>query len=62
MEDPIEDVMLPSTSLPIYSFANTEFATLYGFEIDGRKNFDLIYIQNGLTIIYPVTSLITFQR
>lgn len=42
MQDPIEDVMLPSTSLPIYSFANTEEATLYGFEIDGRKNFDFI--------------------
>lgn len=42
MDNPIEDVMLPSTSLPIYSFANTEEATLYGFEIDGRKNFDFI--------------------
>ncbi|MEA2047965.1 MAG: carboxypeptidase-like regulatory domain-containing protein [Campylobacterota bacterium] len=42
MDKPIEDVMLPSTSLPIYSFANTDFATLYGFEIDGRKNFDFI--------------------
>ena len=42
MDKPIEDVMLPSTSLPIYSFANTEEATLYGFEIDGRKNFDFI--------------------
>lgn len=42
MEDPIEDVLLPSSSLPIYSFANTESATLYGFEIDGRKNFDFI--------------------
>ncbi|MEA3434330.1 MAG: carboxypeptidase-like regulatory domain-containing protein [Campylobacterota bacterium] len=42
MQDPIEDVMLPSSSLPIYSFSNTESATLYGFEIDGRKNLDFI--------------------
>jgi len=42
MEDPIEDIMLPSSSLPIYSFANAESATLYGFEIDGRKNLDFI--------------------
>ncbi|MBT8343949.1 MAG: hypothetical protein KJO45_04455, partial [Sulfurovum sp.] len=37
MDKPIEDVRLYSTSLPIYSFANTDFATLYGVEIDGRK-------------------------
>ena len=37
MDKPIEDVMLPSTSLPIYSFANTDTATLYGFEIDSRE-------------------------
>ncbi|NOR56485.1 MAG: TonB-dependent receptor, partial [Sulfurovum sp.] len=43
MEDPIEDVMRPSTSLPVYSFENAESATLYGFEIDGRKNLDFIH-------------------
>ena len=43
MDKPIEDVMKPSTSLPIYSFENTDSATLYGFEIDGRKNLDFIY-------------------
>ena len=43
MEDPIEDVMRPSTSLPIYSFANAESATLYGFELDGRKNLDFLH-------------------
>ena len=42
MEDPIEDVKLYSTSLPIYSFANTQEATLYGIEIDGRKNLDFL--------------------
>jgi len=43
MEDPIEDVMVPSSSLPEYSFANSESATLYGFEIDGRKNLEFIH-------------------
>ncbi len=43
MKNPIEDVMLPSSSLPAYSFANAESATLYGFEIDGRKNLDFIH-------------------
>ena len=42
MEDPIEDVKLYSTSLPIYSFANTDYATLYGIEIDGRKELDFL--------------------
>jgi len=48
MQDPIEDVMRPSTSLPVYSFANAESATLYGFEIDGRKNLDMLseYLAN----------------
>jgi len=42
MEDPIEDVQLPTSSLPRYSYMNSESATLYGFEIDGRKNLDFI--------------------
>lgn len=42
MDKPIEDVKLYSTALPIYSFANTDFATLYGIEIDGRKNLDFL--------------------
>ncbi len=42
MQDPIEDVMLPTSSLPIYSFINADTATLYGFELDGRKNLDFI--------------------
>ena len=45
MEDPIEDVKLYSTALPIYSFANTEEATLYGIEVDGRK--DLSFLGKG---------------
>ena len=42
LDKPIEDVMIPSSSLPIYSFDNADFATIYGIEIDGRKSFDFI--------------------
>jgi len=42
LDKPIEDVMIPSSSLPIYSFDNANFATIYGIEVDGRKNFDFI--------------------
>ena len=43
LDKPIEDVMLPSSSLPIYSFDNADYAILYGIEIDGRKNLDFIF-------------------
>ncbi len=42
MDKPIEDVLQYSTSLPIYSFENTDTATLYGIEVDGRKNLDFL--------------------
>lgn len=42
LDKPIEDVMIPSSSLPIYSYDNAESAILYGFEIDGRKELDFI--------------------
>ena len=42
LDKPIEDIQVPSTSLPIYSFDNADSATLYGFEIDGRKNLEMI--------------------
>ncbi len=42
LDKPIEDVMLPSSSLPIYSYDNADSATLYGIEVDGRKNFDFL--------------------
>lgn len=42
LDKPIEDVMVPSSSLPIYSFDNADSAILYGVEIDGRKNLDFI--------------------
>lgn len=50
LDKPIEDVMVPSSSLPIYSFDNADFATLYGIEIDGRKNLDFLY--NALANYY----------
>ena len=42
LDNPIEDVSRPSTSLPVYSFENTDFATLVGFELDGYKTLDFI--------------------
>ncbi|MEA3228807.1 MAG: carboxypeptidase-like regulatory domain-containing protein [Campylobacterota bacterium] len=42
LDKPIEDVMIPSSSLPIYSYDNADSATLYGLELDGRKSFQMI--------------------
>ena len=42
LDKPIEDVMIPSSSLPIYSYDNADSAILYGIELDGRKNFDFL--------------------
>jgi hypothetical protein len=42
LDKPIEDIQLPSSSLPIYSFANTDSAILYGIEFDGRKSLDFL--------------------
>ena len=42
LDKPIEDVQLPSSSLPRYGYDNADNAVLYGFEIDGRKNLDFI--------------------
>jgi outer membrane receptor protein involved in Fe transport len=36
-------VQLLSSSLPRYGFANADTATIYGIEIDGRKNLSFIY-------------------
>ena len=41
--DPIEDALALSSSLPVYTFINTDVATLYGVEIDGRKDFSFIH-------------------
>ncbi|MEA1893165.1 MAG: carboxypeptidase-like regulatory domain-containing protein [Campylobacterota bacterium] len=48
LDNPIEDVQLPSSSLPRYGYDNADNAILYGFEIDGRKHFDMIhnYLEN----------------
>lgn len=43
LDKPIEDVMLPSSSLPIYSYDNADSALLYGIEIDGRKKLDFLH-------------------
>ncbi len=42
LNKPIEDVQLPSSSLPRYGYDNADNAVLYGIEMDGRKNFDFI--------------------
>lgn len=43
LDNPIEDVMRPSTSLPVYSYENTESATLIGVELEASKNLDYIH-------------------
>jgi hypothetical protein len=50
LDNPIEDVMIQSSSLPIYSFENANSADLYGLELDGRK--DLSIIKEGLEEYY----------
>jgi len=41
LDKPIEDTQLDSSSLPIYSYENADYATLYGIELDGRKSLDV---------------------
>jgi len=69
MDKPIEDVQLLAPSLPIYSFANTDMATLYGFELDWRKNFDFInekwsnyYIAGNFSYNFSEVSLTEEQK
>jgi hypothetical protein len=50
LDKPIEDTQELSSSLPIYSFTNTDYATLYGFEIDARKDF--YFLSNVLKNYY----------
>jgi len=42
LDKPIEDTQENTSSLPIYSYANADFATLYGIEFDFRKNLDFL--------------------
>ncbi|MCD6259461.1 MAG: carboxypeptidase-like regulatory domain-containing protein [Helicobacteraceae bacterium] len=50
LDNPIEDNVLGSSSLPRYSFHNADFAELYGFEVDGRKSF--AFISEDLEDVY----------
>ncbi|MDQ1326647.1 MAG: hypothetical protein QG564_1772, partial [Campylobacterota bacterium] len=50
LDQPIEDTQLPSSSLPIYSFQNSESAEMYGIELDGRKG--LGFLHKGLKDFY----------
>ena len=64
MDNPIEDVQLPTTSLPIYSYANTKQAKLLGIELDAYKNMDFIddrmeayYVSTNFSYTHSVVSL-----
>ncbi len=48
--DPIEDAQRQSSSLPVYTFINSDTATLYGVEIDGWK--DLSFIHKSMKNFY----------
>lgn len=43
LDKPIEDVMELSSGIPRYTFENADSATLYGIEIDGRKNLGFLH-------------------
>lgn len=69
LENPIEDVSLPSTSLPIYSYINSDHADLLGLELDGYKNFDFIdnslehyYFSGNFSYNYSVVTLTPEQQ
>ena len=42
LDKPIEDNVIPTSTLTMYSYHNADSATLYGAEIDGRKNLEFI--------------------
>ena len=42
LDKPIEDVMKLNSSLPVYSFDNSDSAILYGLEVDGRKELSFL--------------------
>ncbi len=48
--NPIEDTAIPSSSLPEYSYDNSDNAILYGIEIEGRKKLDIL--KEGLENYY----------
>ncbi len=59
LDKPIEDIQIPSSSLPIYSFDNADKAVLYGLEVDGRKNFSFIseWLEN-----YYISGNVSFTK
>ena len=59
LDNPIEDVQLRSSSLPIYSFDNADKATVYGLEFDGRKG--LAFISDRLSEFYLAGNLSFIQ-
>ncbi len=50
LKNPIEDTLAESSSIPIYTYHNADQATLYGFEIDGRKSF--AFVDKSLKDLY----------
>jgi len=54
LDNPIEDVSRPTTSLPIYSYENTESAIVYGAELEISKNLD--FIDSTLEYLYASTN------
>jgi len=69
LDNPIEDIQLPTTSLPIYSYTNTDVADLIGIELDAYKNFDFIadeyeyfYISGNFSYTYSNVSLTQEQQ
>lgn len=69
LDKPIEDVMMPSTSLPLYSYDNADSASLYGVEIDGRKKLDIVaealsdyYIAGNLSFTNSEVTLTDEQK
>lgn len=49
LDKPIEDTQEVTSSLPIYSYDNADYATLYGIELDVRKSIDFF----GEDLIVP---------
>ena len=69
IENPIEDVTLPTTSLPIYSYVNTNHADLLGFEVDGYTKlgfideyFEYFYMSGNFSYTYSQVTLTPEQE
>ena len=69
IDNPIEDVTLPTTSLPIYSYVNTSHADLLGFELDGYTKLGFIddyleyfYMSGNFSYTYSQVTLTPEQE